>query len=122
MNHSAYQRFVFGYHGCDATVADQAILTGKQLSPSENDYDWLGKGIYFWEHGPERALEWAHEKKRQGEIKKPAVVGALIHLGNCFDLLDIRSTASFPKRLRCSETACLLTDSKFPRTQADSTS
>ena len=93
MNHSAYQRFVFGYHGCDASVADQAVLTGKHLSPSENDYDWLGKGIYFWEHGPERAMEWAQEKKKRGEIKKPAVVGALIHLGNCFDLLDIRSTS-----------------------------
>ena len=93
VNQSAYQRFVFGYHGCDASVADHAILSGKHLVPSENDYDWLGEGIYFWEHGPERAMEWAQEKQRRGEINQPAVVGALIHLGNCFDLLDIRSTS-----------------------------
>ena len=41
-------------------------------------------------------MEWAEEKKRRGEIKKPAVVGALIHLGNCFDLLDTRSTGILP--------------------------
>lgn len=92
MNHLNYQRFVFGYHGCDASVADHAILTGKHLALSENDDDWLGAGIYFWEYGPERAMEWAQDKARRGEIKKPAVVGALIHLGNCFDLLDICST------------------------------
>ena len=92
LNLSAYQRLVFGYHGCDAAVADAAIRTGKPLSPSDNDYDWLGTGIYFWEHGPDRALEWAKEKHRNGEIRKPAVVGALIHLGKCLDLLDTRHT------------------------------
>lgn len=93
MNHLAYQRFVFGYHGCDASVAENAIQTGNHLAPSENDYDWLGKGIYFWEHGPDRALEWAKDKMKRGEIKKPAVVGALIHLGKCFDLLDTQATS-----------------------------
>lgn len=97
MNHSAYQRFVFGYHGCDASVADEAIQTGNHLAPSENDYDWLGEGIYFWEHGPDRAMEWAKEKQKQGEIKKPAVVGALIQLGDCFDLLDTRHTSILPE-------------------------
>jgi hypothetical protein len=38
-------------------------------------------------------MEWAQDRRRRGEIKNPAVVGALIHLGNCFDLLDIRSTS-----------------------------
>ena len=96
MNLSAYQRFVFGYHGCDAAVADAAIRTGNPLSPSDNDYDWLGKGIYFWEHGPDRALEWAKDKHQKGEIAEPAVVGALIHLGRCFDLLDTRHTQILP--------------------------
>ena len=53
----SYQRTVFGFHGCDKRVAD-AVLTGKtKLSASENAYDWLARGIYFWEHGPMRALE-----------------------------------------------------------------
>ena len=90
----SYQRTVFGYHGCDSRVAD-AVLAGKEtLAASENTYDWLGHGIYFWEHGPARAFEWAAQQaKRKGsKIKRPAVLGAVISLGNCFDLLDIRCT------------------------------
>ena len=51
-------------------------------------YDWLGQGIYFWEHGPARAMEWAEAQKKRGKLKTPAVLGALLHLGQCFDLLD----------------------------------
>ena len=48
----SYQRTVFGFHGCESRVAD-AVLAGKaKLLASENTYDWLGSGIYFWEHGP----------------------------------------------------------------------
>jgi len=76
---------VVGFHGCDQSVFDQAIQKGAHLSSSENDYDWLGHGIYFWEGSFERALEWA---KKKPEINKPSVVGAFIKLGNCIDLLD----------------------------------
>jgi hypothetical protein len=35
------------FHGCDKDVAE-AVLSGQAtLQPSENDYDWLGNGIYF---------------------------------------------------------------------------
>lgn len=83
----SYQRTVFAFHGCDRRLRD-AVLTGKKrLNASLNTYDWLGSGIYFWEHGPMRALEWAmQQSKRKGaKIKEPAVVGAIIQLGNCFD-------------------------------------
>ena len=57
----SYQRTVFGFHGCDKRVAD-AVLTGKtKLSASENAYDWLARGIYFWEHG--RASPGVREQK-----------------------------------------------------------
>lgn len=82
-----YQRFVIAYHGCHKDTADAVLLKGETLRQSEKDYDWLGKGIYFWEHGPDRALEWARQRFNQ-----PAVVGALINLGRCFDLLDTRYT------------------------------
>jgi hypothetical protein len=83
-----YARQIIGYHGCSVEIAD-AILAGKDFDQSENDYDWLGRGIYFWEFGPDRAREWAEEQaKRKGF--KPAVVGAVIQLGLCFDLLDTR--------------------------------
>lgn len=92
MKHFQYQRSIVGYHGCEKAVRDQVVAGEGKLHPSENDYDWLGKGIYFWEYGPERALEWAKELKRRGKIKQPSVIGAIIHLGHSFDLLDIRYT------------------------------
>ncbi len=88
MNYAAYQRLVIAYHGCDASVAHDVLEKEGSLKPSQNDYDWLGHGIYFWEHGPSRALDWARQQQVRGKIRKPAVIGAILHLGNCFDLLD----------------------------------
>ena len=53
-------------------------------------YDWLGNGIYFWENNEERAWLWAKDlaKRRNSQVKEPAVVGAIIDLGYCFDLTD----------------------------------
>lgn len=89
-----YQRTILGYHGCDRSVADAVLLGRSRLTPSHNDYDWLGAGIYFWEYGPQRALAWAAglAQRRPQQIKEPAVLGAIIHLGVCFDLLDVRFT------------------------------
>lgn len=83
-----YQRLVIGYHGCDASVRDKVIQKGDTLKVQPKSYDWLGHGAYFWEHGPARAMEWAKQQKRRGKIDKPAVLGAVLHLGQCFDLLD----------------------------------
>lgn len=91
MSFAAYQRQVIAYHGCDQAVADASFRGGK-LQESVNDYDWLGNGIYFWEHGPARAMEWAQFMKQRKKVTTPAVVGALIQLGHCFDLLDVRFT------------------------------
>lgn len=80
--------FVLGYHGCDKAVGLKAIAGDIDLIRSEKDFDWLGSGIYFWEGDPLRALEWAAEKaKRDPTIKEPFVIGAVIDLGNCLDLL-----------------------------------
>lgn len=76
---------VVGFHGCDRAVFDFVIKNGSSISSSENDYDWLGHGVYFWEGSYERALDWA---KDSNKITKPAVIGAFIKLGNCIDLLD----------------------------------
>ncbi len=86
--HRLASSFVLGYHGCDRRVAEK-ILSGVEFSPSQNDYDWLGPGIYFWEANPVRGLEFARELKglSQGpKIAEPAVVGAVIDLGLCLDL------------------------------------
>jgi hypothetical protein len=79
--------FVLGYHGCDAEVARQTINRETEFRPSDRKYDWLGPGSYFWESDPKRAMEWAIQDKERGRNESPAVVGAVIDLGNCLDLL-----------------------------------
>lgn len=82
---------ILAFHGCDITVQQQAICSSSNiLLSSNNDYDWLGHGIYFWENSPQRAIEFAREsaKRNKSDIKKPAVLGAAIELGRCLDLLD----------------------------------
>ncbi|WP_016957737.1 hypothetical protein [Catenovulum agarivorans] len=76
---------VVGFHGCDREVFNSVVKEGGHLESSENTYDWLGHGKYFWEGSHERALAWA---KSSTKIKEPAVIGAFIKLGNCIDLLD----------------------------------
>jgi hypothetical protein len=52
--------------------------------PSDRDYDWLGKGCYFWENDAIRAFQWANEPRRK--FSTPSLVGAVIELGHCLDL------------------------------------
>ena len=80
---------VYGYHGCSRDVADMVLRASQvSLTSSENDYDWLGSGIYFWESAPNRAWEWAERKFGRD---RAAVLGAKIRLGHCLDLTDIDS-------------------------------
>lgn len=84
--------FILGFHGCTVAVANR-LLAGDAFRHSDNVYDWLGQGIYFWEANPDRALEFAREKiareRRRGAApghRSPAVVGAVIDPGLCLDL------------------------------------
>lgn len=91
--YSRLPSFVLGFHGCDRSVAASVIAGKKKLTPSRNRYDWLGEGTYFWENNPQRALEFAREfegKRRKGKpvLERPAVIGAVIDLGFCLNLLD----------------------------------
>ena len=52
---------VLGFHGCDKSVRDKVISDSDvALEPSNNDYDWLGGGVYFWENNLIRASNFAH--------------------------------------------------------------
>jgi hypothetical protein len=85
-----FARIVIGYHGCSQEFARDLLLGTKPVrdwKPSTNDWDWLGHGIYFWEHAPERAQRWAQEHGARKSFT-PAVIGAVIQLGRCFDLLN----------------------------------
>ncbi|WP_433896566.1 hypothetical protein [Sphingobacterium mizutaii] len=91
--YSAGTGIVYGFHGCDRSIAEEIINQKLTLKNSENEYDWLGNGMYFWENSPSRALEYAENLKANPErakhpVKDPCVIGAIIHLGNCLDLLD----------------------------------
>lgn len=91
--YSKLPAFVLGFHGCDVSVHDDVLKKGIELNQSTNDYDWLGHGIYFWEQSPKRALEYAEELKRNPRkskhpIKTPCVIGAIIDLSSCLNLLD----------------------------------
>ncbi|MBO7638346.1 MAG: hypothetical protein J6S91_05155 [Treponema sp.] len=85
---------IFGFHGCDELLCNKLVNGDLHLDYSDNPYDWLGKGMYFWENDPERALLWAENSKKHPQnkkqvIKKPAVVGAVICLGKCLDFMEI---------------------------------
>ncbi|CCG42432.1 hypothetical protein [Magnetospirillum molischianum] len=83
--------FVLGYHGCDAAIGENVLAGHAVLNASEQQYDWLGPGVYFWEADPQRALEWAEWKVSRGEYETPFVVGAIINLGACLDLMSRES-------------------------------
>jgi hypothetical protein len=90
--HRLSSSFILGYHGCDRSVAEQ-LIQGEQSRKSDNDYDWLGPGVYFWEANPQRALAFAQKASgRNGsKIRNPAVVGAVLDLGLCLDLTTTSS-------------------------------
>lgn len=81
---------ILGFHGTDESIVRRVVMQKEQLKPSSNEWDWIGHGVYFWEHSPSRALEFAQALSRgkNSKIKTPAVIGAVLELGNCFDLLD----------------------------------
>lgn len=89
--HQPFQ--ITGFHSCDKKIGLD-ILNGKYgLRHSVNTWDWLGGGAYFWEQNPQRALEYANDcakgyQKFSGSIETPFVLGAIIELGNCLNLLE----------------------------------
>jgi hypothetical protein len=92
--HRLSSAFVLAYHGCDRAVGER-LLAGTKFKQSENDYDWLGSGIYFWESNPQRGLDFACESatRKGSKIREPYVVGAVVDLGACLDLTTANSIA-----------------------------
>lgn len=89
-----YQPFtVIGFHSCDKEVGLKVLNGEDELLPSQNAWDWLGEGVYFWEQNPLRALEYAESSAKRTQfnkvpIKTPFVLGAIIDLGNCLNLVE----------------------------------
>ncbi len=89
--YSSRSNLYLGFHGCDKSLVEEVIRGDRNHLPtSNNEYDWLGHGIYFWENNEQRALQFAQEKAlRDPRIKEPFVIGAVIDLGYCLDLTDM---------------------------------
>lgn len=91
--YSTKSGLILGFHGCDEDVVHNVLNGHTDLKQSKNTYDWLGHGMYFWESSYSRALEFAkhlqkNPQQAKNPIKKPAVLGAVLNIGNCLDLLD----------------------------------
>lgn len=91
--YSRKTELVFGFHGCDESVVHSVVYGETTLKHSNNTYDWLGHGMYFWENSESRAIEWAqylqiHPQRAKHPIEIPSVLGAVINPGYCLDLTD----------------------------------
>jgi hypothetical protein len=99
-----YHRTVIGYHGTGLSTALRIVSRISQFRQSSRDYDWLGKGVYFWEYAPKQAMDFARIRQRQYREKKNktpydirrateplAVVACMIRLGFCLDLTESRN-------------------------------
>lgn len=91
--YSTMPNLVLAFHGCDISVFDSIVRQGESMHISTNEYDWLGNGMYFWEQDLERAWKWAEDaaRKANGNVKTPAVIGAVIDRGYCLNFLDNRT-------------------------------
>jgi hypothetical protein len=81
--------------GATKKVAER-LLNGASFKSSENEWDWLGPGIYFWESNPKRGLDFAIELsklKRGPKINAPAVIGAVIDMRPCLDTTTLSGIA-----------------------------
>lgn len=113
---------VLGFHGCDEDVVNKILNNKDNLRSSHNSYDWLGPGIYFWENSPARALEFARELKENpgktcSSINNPAVIGAVIDLGNCLDLLEFGMLQVLKTGYNIIESALKNTGLEMPKNQ-----
>lgn len=97
--YSNLPNLVLAFHSCDEETCKKVLYQHEALIASQNSYDWLGNGVYFWENSLARAKEWAetycerHNREHPDkEKKKPAVIGAVISLGYYLDLTNYGSS------------------------------
>lgn len=87
---SGHMTPVVAYHACPIDFARglwSGEITVEEWMESTQDYDWLGRGIYFWENGLRRAQEWAAEVEGRKKVET-AVVRVTVDLGRCLDLTN----------------------------------
>lgn len=104
---------VFGFHGCNKDTYEKVLYKHKDLKKSDNKYDWLGNGIYFWENSYQRAYEWAEKR-----YENPAVLGAIIDLGRCLNLTDDHTSSILRRGYEMLKIKCETTDNDMPQNRS----
>jgi hypothetical protein len=115
---------VLGYHSCDKKLALNVLTGAQRLNPSKNAWDWLGEGIYFWEQNPVRSLEYGEENARGIQFNKkrieiPFVLGAIIELRRCLNLVESESLALLKKVYLAMERKCQQAGTTLPVNKGD---
>ena len=113
--HSLSATFVLGYHGCDRRVGSALLDGTAHFTASQNEWDWLGSGIYFWEANPLRGVEFAREQKSRGKLSEPFVVGAVLDLRFCLDLTSSTGVAAVKTAYEVFVEATSKTGKPMPR-------
>ena len=108
--YSKLPNMVFGFHGCNKETYENVLINHQQLKISENTYDWLGNGMYFWENSYQRAYDWAINKFKS----KAAVIGAAIDLGTCLNLTDYNSTEILQMGYEMLKVKCDILSKELP--------
>lgn len=111
---------IIGFHSCDRKVGLSILNGNDALRSSLNLWDWLGGGIYFWEQNPGRALEYAIEcadksQKFNGDINNPFVLGSVINLGNCLNLVEAKSIPIIKAAFKGLEKLNAILNIKMPK-------
>lgn len=118
--YSVLPSFVLGFHGCDKNIGEDILAGKSKLLPSENSYDWLGHGIYFWENNPQRALEYAkflqgNPERNKGKIRNPFVIGSIIDLGRCLNLTETKSIGILKQGYDLLVKSCRIAEISLPQ-------
>lgn len=117
--YSSLPNMIIGFHGCDKTVFDKILYDHEPFQSSHNSYDWLGNGMYFWEQNLERAWEWAKSGRANPKlhIKTPAVIGAVMDLGFCLNLLDSNNIQILKNQYEMLKIKMSIADRPMPSNQ-----
>ncbi len=73
------------FHGTDFDSACK-IISDKEFYPSNDEDDYLGSGVYFFEASRWHAKDWVIRKANRNGFASYAIIKAEINLGRCFDL------------------------------------
>lgn len=106
-----YPSIVFGFHACKRHDGKKLIAGSTDFKPSENQYDWLGHGMYFWENSLHRAKRFAEDRK----IDNHCIIGAALQLGYCLDLTDSESLSYLSSAYSALKTTLEIAEKPLPK-------